>query len=201
MHRLATRSTLLSLLLVVFIAGNASAATANVSMTDNVFTPQAVTIKVGDSVMWTNDGATVHTSTGDAPLSRWDSGTVAVGDSFTFAFTAGGTYPYHCTFHQDLGMIGTVKVKIMASPPSGPVGTQFTITVASVQAPLPFHYDIMKKNPGEPFKALFSIRATSFIFDSTGQPPGKYQFKSRLRNADTMAKSAFSPARSITVTP
>ncbi len=200
MHRLATRSTLLSLLLVLVIAGSASAATANVSMTENVFTPQAVTIKVGDSVTWTNNGTIAHTSTDDAPF-LWDSGSVAVGDSFTFAFTAGGKYPYHCTFHQDLGMFGTVSVKITASPPSGPVGTQFTITVATVGAPLPFHYDIMKKDPGGTFKSLFSIRTTSFVFDSTGQPTGTYQFISRVRNADTMAKSGFSPARSITVTP
>jgi hypothetical protein len=73
--------------------------------------------------------------------------------------------------------------------------------VASVDASVPFRYDIMQKNPGEPFKPLFSIRTKSFIFDSTGQPPGTYQFKSRLRNADTMAKSLFSPVRSITVTP
>jgi len=200
MHRLATRSTLLSLLLVLVIAGSASAATANVSMTENVFTPQAVTIKVGDSVTWTNNGTIAHTSTDDAPF-LWDSGSVAVGDSFTFAFTAGGKYPYHCTFHQDLGMFGTVSVKITASPPSGPVGTQFTITVATVGAPLPFHYDIMQKDPGGTFKQLFSIRTTSFVFDSTGQPTGTYQFISRVRNADTMAKSGFSPARSITVTP
>jgi plastocyanin len=201
MHRLATKSTLLSLLLVLFITGSASAATANVSMTENVFTPAVVTVKAGDSVTWTNNGTVAHTSTDDAPLSLWDSGSVAVGDSFTFTFTAGGKYPYHCTFHQDLGMIGTVSVKIFASPPSGPVGTQFTITVATIGAPLPFHYDIMKKDPGGTFKPLFSIRTTSFIFDSTGQPTGTYQFMSRLRNADTMAKSGFSLARSITVTP
>jgi len=200
MRRLARRSTLLSLLLVLFIVGSASAATANVSMTENVFTPQAVTIKAGDSVTWTNDGTIAHTSTDDAPF-LWDSGSVAVGDSFTFAFTAGGKYPYHCTFHQDLGMFGTVSVRISASPPSGPPGTLFTITVASVDASVPFRYDIMQKDPGGPFKPLFSIRTKSFIFDSTGQPPGKYQFISRIRNAETMAKSGFSPVRSITVTP
>jgi plastocyanin len=201
MHRLVARSTLLSLLLVLFITGSASAATANVSMTENVFTPQVVTVKIGDSVTWTNNGTIDHTSTGDAPLSRWDSGTVGVGGSFTFAFTAGGKYAYHCIFHQSLGMVGKVSVKILASPPSGPVGTQFTITVATVNAPLPFHYDIMKKDPGGRFKPLFSIRTTSFVFDSTGQPTGKYQFISRLRNADTMAASDWSVARTITVTP
>ena len=199
--RFARRSALLSLLLVLCFVGGASAATANVSMKDNVFSPKTVTIKAGDSVTWTNNGTVAHTSTGDAPLSLWDSGSVVVGDSFARTFTAGGKYRYHCTFHQSLGMVGTVSVTIKASPRSGPAGTVFTITVASVDTPLPWHYDLRKKVPGDPvFRPLFSIRTKSFTFDSTGLPTGKYQFISRLRRSDTMAHTQFSVPTTITVT-
>jgi hypothetical protein len=153
-------------------------------------------------VTWTNDGAVDHTSTDDAPLSLWDSSTVTPGNSFSFTFFGGGKYPYHCTFHVSLGMTGTISVKILASPPSGPQGTVFTITVGTIDDPAPFRYDIKWKSPGDTrFKPLGSIKNKSFTFDSTGQPTGKYQFISRVRNPNiTGAFSDWSVARSITVT-
>ncbi len=166
-----------------------------------VFTPKKVTIKIGDTVTWTNNGAVSHTSTGNAPLNLWDSGTVTPGNSFGFTFFGGGKYPYHCTFHQSLGMTGTVSVKIKASPPSGPQGTVFTITVGTIDDPAPFRYDIQWKRPGDDrWMPLFSIKTKSFTFDSTGQPPGIYRFRSRIRNPNTMVFSDYSVPKAITVT-
>jgi len=199
--RLIRRSSLLSLLLVLFLQGSALAATANVSMTEYVFTPKTSTINAGDSVKWTNSGTVAHTSTSNTPLSLWDSGSLSVGNTFTFAFTAGGKYPYHCTFHQSLGMTGTVSVRIKAAPPSGPVGTMFTITVASINAPAGFVYDIQMKKPGGAFMNWKPGTTTkSVTFDSTGQPIGTYQFRSRLHNTSTNATSQYSAAKSIMVT-
>lgn len=201
MLRLVRRAAPLGVLLVLALQSSALAVTANVSMTDNVFTPTTASINTGDSVKWTNNGSNVHTSTGDAPLSLWDSGTVGVGGTFTFAFTAGGKYKYHCTFHQSLGMIGTVSVKIKATPPSGPAGTIFTITVASINAPAGFVYDIQKKNPGGVFQNwMLNVTNKSVTFNSTGQPTGTYQFRSRLHKTSNGATSSYSAAKSITVT-
>jgi len=200
--RIVRRSTLLSLLLVLALQGVALGATVNVSMTNFVFTPKKAILTVGGTVRWTNNTPTTnHTSTSDVPLSLWDSGTVPPGGSFNFVFTAGGQYTYHCTFHQSLGMVGTVLVKIKASPPSGPAGTRFRITVATINAPAGFVYDIQRRDPGGNFQNwMLNVTAMTVGWDSTGFAPGTYSFRSRLHNTGSGATSGYSAAKSVMVT-
>lgn len=96
----------LAMLLTVAVGGPAEAATTGVSQVDFDFVPATVTIAVGDTVTWTNNGASAHTSTGGS----WDSGTMNPGNTFSHTFTAAGTFPYHCEFHQSIGMVGTIIV-------------------------------------------------------------------------------------------
>ena len=76
-------------------------AQANVSVRieDFHFIPQNITVVIGinNSVTWTNFGPSEHTSTSDTGV--WDGGVIAVGSSFSFTFTAEGTYSYHCAPH------------------------------------------------------------------------------------------------------
>jgi plastocyanin len=202
MLRLGRFAAPVALVLALFMQGNAIAATSNVSMTNYVFTPNLSKIRLGDTVKWTNAAtATSHTSTGDSPLVLWDSGTIVPGGTFSFTFTAAGIYTYHCTFHVGLGMKGTVGLKDSVSPPSGPVGTMFTIKVATINAPAGFVYDIQKRNPGGSFQNwMLGVTTLSVIFDSTGQPTGTYQFRSRLHNTTSGATSGYSPGSSAVVT-
>jgi plastocyanin len=64
-------------------------------------------VAVGTTVTWRNTDSTSHTSTSNAP--GWNSGTVAPGGQFSFAFQTAGTFPYHCAIHP--GMVGTVVVR------------------------------------------------------------------------------------------
>jgi LPXTG-motif cell wall-anchored protein len=96
----------LAMLLTLAVGGPASAATANVSEVDFDFVPATVTIAVGDTVVWTNNGASPHTSTGGS----WNSGTMNPGASFSHTFSSAGTFPYVCSFHESIGMTGTVIV-------------------------------------------------------------------------------------------
>ena len=77
------------------------------------FTPQDVTIQVGDTVQWTWVGST-HSSTSGAPGNpdgMWDSGVQNAGFVFTHTFTTAGTFAYYCTVHGGCcGMIGSVAV-------------------------------------------------------------------------------------------
>jgi plastocyanin len=199
--RLLRRASLLGLLMALFVQGNALAATTNVSMTNFVFTPKTAQVLIGGTVHWTNDSTSSHTSTGDSPLSYWDSGTVGAGGAFDFVFTAGGQYKYHCTFHVGLGMTGTISVKIKAAPPSGPAGTLFTVTVATVNAPAGFVYDIQRKDPGGSFQNwMLNVTAKSVRWDSTGFAPGTYSFRSRLHNTSNGATSNYSAAKAVMVT-
>ncbi len=92
------------------LASVVMAATANVSETNSLtFQPDTIVINVGDTVMWTNTSTGIpHTTTSDTGL--WDSGTMNPGATFSHTFTAPGTYLYHCTFHVNLGMVGSIIV-------------------------------------------------------------------------------------------
>jgi plastocyanin len=104
------------------------AATQAVSMTSSLrFVPDPITIAVGDTVTWTNVTTNIpHTSTSDTgDAVSWDSGTVNAGGTFSLTFTTPGTFPYHCTFHQSLGMVGTITVQAAATatPTDTPTST------------------------------------------------------------------------------
>jgi plastocyanin len=62
---------------------------------------------VGTTVTWRNTDSTSHTSTSNA--TGWNSGIIAPGGQFSFAFQAAGTFPYRCTIHP--GMVGSVVVR------------------------------------------------------------------------------------------
>ena len=104
---------------------NQTPSTVTVAMAEYQFAPETVMVKVGDVVGWSNGGTTSHTSTSDAAL--WNSNSMSPpgpppetcpyppcsgtgGGTFQFKFNTAGTYPYHCAFHQALGMKGVVIV-------------------------------------------------------------------------------------------
>lgn len=71
------------------------------------FSPNSITISVGDTITWTNLESMSHTATGDN--NEFDSGTLGKDQSFSFTFTTAGTYTYHCAFHG--GMTATIIVQ------------------------------------------------------------------------------------------
>jgi len=115
---------LTSIIFCFLFASISYAATVDVSAQDFSFSPPTVTINVGDTVLWTNNGGT-HTVTSGLNCARsgiWDSGTLSQGQSFSFTFHASGTYPYNCQIHCSFGMTGTVVVtpsNIIQVPNSG----------------------------------------------------------------------------------
>jgi len=79
---------------------------ASVSAVDFKFVPKTATISVGESVTWTNNGQSPHTATG----SGFNSGNLNPGQSYSHTFSAPGTYAYHCQYHVNQGMVGTIIV-------------------------------------------------------------------------------------------
>ncbi len=71
------------------------------------FDPASITVKLGETVSWTNTGQEFHTVTADDNKS-FDSGVVNPGVTFLRMFGQAGRYPYHCDFHP--WMKGTVQV-------------------------------------------------------------------------------------------
>ena len=90
-----------------------AAETKNVSVKDFEFAPKELTVNVGDTVMWKNDGpARPHTVT--ANDGSFDSDKLDVGQEFSFTFTKAGTFSYACKFHDV--MQGTITVQDAAAP-------------------------------------------------------------------------------------
>jgi plastocyanin len=126
--------------IILAIAGVAPvlAATRNVSIAGFAFSPDPVTIHVGDKVSWTNNDGVVHNATGTAP--GFATGQIATGTSKAVTFNVAGTYPYHCTVHP--AMTGTVIVLAasaggtpdtdMASLDPGRDGTWLSIVLAAL---------------------------------------------------------------------
>ncbi len=61
------------------------------------FSPDTVTVKVGDSIKWTNSATLQHTATADD--GSFDTGLVDPGQGATVTFNNAGTFTYHCTPH------------------------------------------------------------------------------------------------------
>lgn len=66
------------------------------------YQPATMTIRVGDTVTWTNEDQAPHdvvTSAGPAAL---QSPMLETGQSWTYTFTVAGTYSYYCSIHPDM---------------------------------------------------------------------------------------------------
>jgi plastocyanin len=115
-------------------AGTALAADHAVSIAGFAFSPQSITVTVGDTVTWTNSDSASHTATADD--NSFDTGSIANGGSKSVTFSTTGTFPYHCTIHSS--MTGTVVVEAAAGGGATPAPTTpATDTVASPVAGSP----------------------------------------------------------------
>lgn len=92
------------------------ACTAQVTISNNKFTPSSVNITPGCSVTWTHTTNTPHSSTSNADTGNttdpWDSGVFIQTDStnpFTRTFNTAGTFNYFCSIHKN-NMQATITV-------------------------------------------------------------------------------------------
>ncbi|MEZ4957263.1 MAG: lamin tail domain-containing protein [Saprospiraceae bacterium] len=88
-------------------------------LSGTTFTPNDLTINVGETVTWDNQNGT-HNINGsqqsypDNPESFSNGGAAAAPWMFSHTFTMPGVYDYHCDPHFSVGMTG--KITVMATP-------------------------------------------------------------------------------------
>ena len=87
-----------------------AAASTGVTISDFQFAPSSVTVNVGDTVTWTNNGPTPHSATSSSGV--FDTGIMDAGQSGSHTFTEAGTFAYICTPHPN--MHGTIVVQAAA---------------------------------------------------------------------------------------
>jgi plastocyanin len=91
------------------------AADHGVDISGFAFSPQTVTVKVGDSVTWSNADAQSHTATADD--GSFDTGTITSSTPKSVSFSTAGTFAYHCKIHP--AMTATVVVEAAAGGGAG----------------------------------------------------------------------------------
>ncbi|HTO77582.1 MAG TPA: S-layer homology domain-containing protein [Thermoanaerobaculia bacterium] len=110
MGRRRLRPSLISLLVLLSLAGTALAADHVVIVTDNpgeLFDPRLLTIQVGDTVTWKNVAGTHNVVADDLSFTSGDP--TAAPWTFTHTFPAEGSFDYSCTLHA--GQTGTIVVR------------------------------------------------------------------------------------------
>ena len=77
-----------------------------VTIIDNAFQPTTLSVKVGDTVTWTDTGSNPHTVTFDQGGQTSD--TLSTGKTYSQKFDTAGSFTYHCKIHSS--MTATVTV-------------------------------------------------------------------------------------------
>jgi plastocyanin len=75
------------------------------------FDPNRLSLRVGDRVRVTYDDPTGAPHDFVIEALKVDSGPMADGDTFAYRFTRTGTFTFVCSYHQRIGMTGTVTVR------------------------------------------------------------------------------------------
>jgi plastocyanin len=93
--------------------GNTPVVENPVSISNFAFSPNLITIHVGENVTWKNNDGTAHTVTSDGNSSiAFNSGTLNSGSTYVFKFTQAGDFWYHCTIHS---FMAHAHVRVLAS--------------------------------------------------------------------------------------
>lgn len=96
-------------------SGSSRAAVADVEIHHFAFTPEEISLVVGDRARWNNLDSMLHSVTSQTgpgtliPSGVFDSGLLEQGDTFEFTFTSPGTFHYFCLPHGS-SMQGVVRV-------------------------------------------------------------------------------------------
>ncbi|MCS6847288.1 MAG: cupredoxin family copper-binding protein [Anaerolineae bacterium] len=91
---------------IAFAATGRIAGNTNVAIAGFAYSPRQVTVRVGDTVTWTNNDSAPHTVT--ANDASFDSGTLGQGGVYSRTFGATGVFSYFCAIHPS--MVGSVRV-------------------------------------------------------------------------------------------
>lgn len=110
---LASPALALAAIAIVGAGSVALAADASVTIAGFAFSPNTVTVNVGDTVTWTNNDGVSHTATADG--GSFGTGSLGNGESGAETFGTAGSFPYHCSIHPQ--MTGTVVVQAAAATP------------------------------------------------------------------------------------
>ena len=136
-----TRAIVLAVLVTAaWPAAVASAAPEHVtvSMSNFAFAPAALTVHAGDAVTWTNHDVAPHDVTVTSGPASVHSPMLSTGQSWTYTFTAAGTYSYICSIHPDMHATLTVLAAVATThaAPAPDAASSAVVAVPATHAPM-----------------------------------------------------------------
>jgi streptogramin lyase len=166
------------------------------------FVPNETSLtKQGERVNWLSLNPGLHGISDASGMGLFSTRNgVAIGGTFSFTFTAAGTYAYDDPF--DPANQGQVSVPISVQPVVGAPAAQ--VTWASADPPAGFAFNVQVEQPGSatfvPWQTgVTSLSATFGPSDPLWAGPGTYQFRAQLENTVNGATSGFSAPASISL--
>jgi plastocyanin len=100
---------------------------ADVTIGYSSYLPRQLDVLVGDTVMWSNTSARVHTVT--AGDDSFDSGRVSIGGNFRHTFGTSGDYPYYCRLHPTIrGEVDARELLLDPQPETAAPGRSYPLS-------------------------------------------------------------------------
>jgi plastocyanin len=165
-----------------------------VALSDSGFIPTALTVAQGSTVEWTNNGPSVNGVSDGTTLNLFDSGDLAMTDTFDFTYIAAGQY----AVDDQLAHSMTVSVPLKIAPKSGHTRTRFVVTWSSETAPAGASFTVQYQRPHATKWRKFKVGVTGthakFRPDAG---TGRYHFRAKM--VDASGSSAFSVERKLRV--
>jgi plastocyanin len=151
------------------------------------YSPDALTVLVGDTVTWTNHDRMTHTVTADH--GEFDSDRLEPGAHFAHTFVEAGVYRFHCRIHRFMhGEIDVYALALLGPHRSVRLGSAVTLTglapgdVRSVR--------LERQQPDGTYEALGSASPVpdgSFSFPITVSGPSLFRARAGERLSDPVA--------------
>lgn len=116
---------LLAVVSALLVPAPAAAAGHQVMMMNYAYSATTLTVRVGDTITWTNHDDAPH----DVVAGGFRSPLLQKGQSWTFTVSAAGTYPYYCSVHPDM----RAQVVVLAQDPVAPPPQRVTPTTTARQ--------------------------------------------------------------------
>jgi plastocyanin len=159
----------------------------SVDIPGTFFSPDALTVLVGDTVSWTNRDTMTHTVTADHD--EFDSDRLEPGAHFAHTFVQAGVYRYHCRIHRFMhGEIDVYAVALLGPNRSVRLGSAVTLSglapgdVASVR--------LEQEQADGNYKAVASASPAadgSFSFPITVAGPSRFRARAGDQLSDPVA--------------
>src|SRR5262245_39295196 len=159
----------------------------SVDIPGTLFSPDALTMLVGDTVTWTNHDRMTHTVTADR--GEFDSGRLEPGAHFAHTFAQAGVYRYHCRIHRFMhGEIDVYAVALVG--PSRSVALGSTITLSGLVPGDVRSVGLERQQAGGGFAGVASASPASdgsFSFQIAVNGPAQFRARAGDQLSDPVA--------------